>query len=800
MDIKKNINKKVLVLDGATGTELQKRGMPSGVCPELWCLKNPKVIASVHSDYVVCGSDMVYTCTFGANYHKLKQYNCTDVYGTNKQLAKIARDAVGKKVFIAGDIGPTGLFVHPLGDVDFDFAVSEFKKQIKGLVDGGVDLIVIETMMDIQEARAALIAAKELYPELFVMVTMTFELNGCTLGGTSPEAALVTLQSLGADAVGCNCSAGPEGMLNFIKKMRPLAKIPLVAKPNAGLPKIVNNKTIFDLNPKEFASFSGKFIANGVALIGGCCGTTPEHIKFLKNKVINRKAITPKLKSISAVSSARKHVFFNRKEAVTIIGECINPTGKKALALDLKEGRFGVGHELAKEQELNGARILDVNVGAAGINEKAAMRMAIGDVACFSSLPISIDSSNPDVVEQALRLYPGRALINSISGEKEKLKKLLPLAKKYGAMFILLPLAGKKIPYKFRERKKIITTVFKTAKKYGFTKDDFLVDGLVMTVSSYPEAAQEALRTISWCANSFMANTVVGLSNISFGLPQRRVINSTFLVMAKRAGLTAAIANPLDAKAAKNKLAEEVLLGKDKDAKKYVGWFSDATKSKIVQKSNLTIQEKVYNAVVEGNRLDITRLIDAALAEKVSASTLVNTLMIPAIKHVGELFDRKEYFLPQLIASAQTMKKAFVYLEPYLESDKTGLEKKAVVVMATVEGDIHDIGKNIVNLMLSNYGFAVIDLGKDVSREKIIAAIKKHKPAIVGLSALMTTTMVNMKEVIILAKKEGLNCKFLVGGAVVNQPYANTIGASYAKDGVEAVKLAESMIANPAGK
>ena len=789
----KFLNNKVLVLDGATGTELQKRGMPSGVSPEIWCLENPKVISAVHADYQKAGADIVYTSTFGANRIKLKSYGNYNVSEVNKKLALIAKGAVNGKALVAGDIGPTGKFVEPFGPLKFQEAVEIFKEQVKGLLVAGVDLFVIETMMDIQEARAALIAVKEL-TDKFTMVTMTYESDGRTLNGTDPLTALVTLQSLGADAIGCNCSAGPEQMIKFIKAMKPFALVPLIAKPNAGMPKLVKGETSFDMSPKEFASFTKKLVSAGVSLLGGCCGTTPKHIKKIKRKLSGLRPVALSKKSVSLLSSARRSVILKGKKSPTIIGEAINPTGKNILQKELREGKTSFIRHLAKEQEKAGALLLDVNVGTAGIDEVKTLKNVINMLAVNSSLPLVIDSSRAEAVEAALRVYPGRALINSISGEKSKLKKLLSLAAKYGAMFILLPLEGKSLPKTFCERKKIILNIFKEAKRFGFSKDDIIVDAMTLAISSQPRAATETLKTIAWVSNNLKGNSVVGLSNISFGLPKRALINKAFLTLAKKAGLSLAIANPSKLKVKYSKLAENLLLNKDKDAKTFLAYFSKAPKEKKEVEVSLSAKEKISQAIIGGNREDIRGFIKEVVSSGCKASELVHKTMIPAIERVGDLFDKKEYFLPQLIASAETMKIAFGELQPYLEEGDLRRGKKTIVLLATVRGDIHDIGKNIVALMLKNHGFDVVDLGKDVSADKIIREIKHHKSSIVGLSSLMTTTMINMKEVIDKAKQEGLNCRFIVGGAVVTRSFARSLGAEYASDSVEAVRVAKKFV------
>jgi len=789
------LKRRPLVLDGATGTELQKRGMPPGVCPEIWCLENPHVIQGIHYDYRKSGADVIYTCTFGANSIKLGQYGVSKVGERNKELALLARHAVGKNVLIAGDIGPTGQFVKPFGDLDFEEAVNIFKEQARGLMEGGVDLFVIETMMDIQEARAALIAVREI-TDKFTIVTMTYEKDGHTLNGTDPAAALVTLQSLGADAVGCNCSTGPAEMIQLIAQMKPYAAVPLVAKPNAGMPELVGDKAVFNMQPRKFAGYGKEFVFRGVNILGGCCGTSPDHIRKLVEEIVNEKPVAPVRKAVGAVSSSSKTVVFERNNPLLIIGEKINPTGKKALQEELLAGKMVLVRKMAREQEKKGADLLDVNVGVPGSDEKKIMAEVINLLSAASSLPLVIDSPSVKVVEAALRLYPGRALINSISGEEKKIKKLLPLAAKYGAMFILLPLNDRGVPEKAEERKEIIKEVFKEAQKHGFTKDDIVIDGLVMTVSSNPQAALETLKTIEWCSHSFKCCTVLGLTNVSFGLPERKWLNAAFLAMAGERGLTMAIANPGIEEFMNIKTASDVLINRDRDASRYIARFTKINQEgeKKAIRESVSSSDEIFRIILEGNRDEIELMLARTLREGIPAQKLVDDVMIPAITRVGDLFDKKEYFLPQLIASAETMKKGLAYLDPYLRNNRSAQEEKGIILICTVQGDIHDIGKNIVALMLNNNGFEVINLGKDVSTEKIVKEIKRHRPAIVALSALMTTTMVNMKKVIDTVRNEGLECNFMAGGAVVTEFYAESIGARYAKDGVDAVRVAKKIV------
>lgn len=788
------LNKQLVILDGATGTELQKKGLPAGVCPEIWCLDNPKILQDVHASYQKAGTQVVYTCTFGANRYKLKQYGVeNDVYAVNRELAQLARQACGKKTLVAGDIGPTGLFIEPFGPLPFEEAVNAFQEQARGLIDGGCDLIVIETMIDIQETRAALLAVKEI-SDIFTMTSLTFEKDGYTLGGTPPESALVTLQSLGANAVGCNCSAGPEQMLEFIAAMKPYATVPLLAKPNAGMPRLDGSKTVFDMDAKTFAAHAKKLAAAGANLLGGCCGTTPEHIAALAEAVGNRKPVKPRRLSLSALSSARSFLHLDEHQPLFVIGERINPTGKKALQQELTEGKLSLIRQMAHEQAAQGASLLDVNIGQPGIDEVDTIKKVIGLLATSSRLPLVIDSSKVETIEAALRIYPGRMLINSISGEKEKLTRLLPIAAKYGAMFILLPLTDGDIPKTAKKRQAVIQDIFQKAQKFGFTKDDFVIDGLVMAVASDAAAARETLATVNWCKKKLKCQTVLGLSNVSFGMPGRPWLNSAFLAMAQYCGLTMAIANPACTELMNIQKAGDALIAKEKASLRFINHFTETSATEPPKSAGADIapEEKITAAVLDGDRDRIVALIETVLKTGRPAGSLVDDLLIPAIVRVGELYEKKIYFLPQLMAAAETMKNALAYLDPYLK--KAAAAEKGKVILATVRGDIHDIGKNIVALLLRNYGYHVIDLGKDVPDQVILDAAKKEKPDVIGLSALMTTTMVNMKEVICLARAQGITTAFLIGGAVVTRSYAESIGAAFANDGVAAVRAVEQLI------
>lgn len=802
-EFKKLFNYRIIILDGGMGTLLQKAGMPEGVCPEKWSAQNRKLITDIQESYIKAGSDIIYTPTFGANPIKLAEYGLSgEAFELNKILAEfscsLASDirsrSSGKKTLIAGDISSCGSLLDPFGSIGFEEAVENFKTQVKGLLAGGVDLFVIETMMDLQEARAALIAIKELC-DLPVMVTMTYE-GSRTLMGSDPVSALVTLQSLGADAVGCNCSSGPAEMVDLIRQMKPYAKVPLIAKPNAGKPRLENGRTVFDMDPESFAAYAEALVEAGANAIGGCCGTTPEYIRKLTEAVAGLKPVKHERKPYSLACSNRRTVEIHQDLPFAVIGERLNPTGKKALKEALVNGDMDHVSDLAREQVEAGAVLLDVNAGVPGINEKEILANMVTAVCNAVDAPVLIDTSNAEALEQALRIYPGRAVVNSISGEKEKIERILPLAKKYGAMFVLLPVDDSGVPETAEERIEIIKDVYAEAKKLGFTKEDILVDGLVMTIASKSESALETLKVISWCKNRFRANTTIGLSNVSFGLPSREQINSAFLSMAIACGLTTAILNPNNRQMMQSVKACDALSARDKNALSYIGQYSD-----MVGKSDkpaAPIQKgpkSIYEAVINGDAASAAELARQALISGKHSRLIMDDELIPAIKKVGELYESKKYFLPQLIKGAEAMERAMEVILPELKKDSgnSGMNKGKIVI-ATVKGDVHDIGKNIVAMLLRNYGFNVIDLGKDVEAARIIDAAKTNNADIIALSALMTTTMNQMPKVMSIMKEEGLTCDMMVGGAAVDNNFAESFGAYYANDAYIAVKLAESLI------
>lgn len=787
---------KILLLDGATGTELAKRGMPTGVAPEAWVAQNPETIADIHRAYFSSGSDIVYAPTFGANPLKLAEFGLeAETEALNKTLVSVCRAAnPGRLVF--GDVAPTGQLVEPYGELGFETCVAAYKRQIAALVAAGADGIAIETMMDLQEARAALIAAREVTAELPVLVTMTFEPGGRTLTGNPPEAALVTLQSLGADAFGCNCSTGPTEMAEVIRVLKPYADIPLVAKPNAGVPHLRDGKTVFDLGAEAFAEQTAHLVEAGASIVGGCCGTTPEHIAALANKVRNLAPPRIGAQKRGVVASAQGIRRLAVDEPFAVIGERINPTGKKLFQGELREGKLEIAKRFAAEQTAQGAAILDVNFGLAGIDEAATMRRAVGELVKVTPLPLSIDTVNPAAAEAALRLYPGRALFNSISGESDRLEQVLPVAAKYGAMLVLLPLDDRGIPNTTSDRLKVLDRILAEAAKYGYTTDDCAADALIMTVSAEPLAAQTSLDFIRRCRDERSMNTVCGLSNVSFGLPGRPQLNLAFLGMAAGAGLNLAIANPSAPGIMDLVSSRDALLNRDERLERYLARFTPvAAEAKAAAAApapaqRLTAAEELSAAVIGGRKEPALAALKRAVDEGEAPQKLVDEVLIPAITVVGEKFEKKEYYLPQLLQSAEAMKAAMAELEPLLLNSGSRKSDGPVFVLATVQGDIHDIGKNIFSLLLRNHGFNVIDLGKDVPAAAIAEAARKNHAAIVGLSALMTTTMPRMKEVVELFKAEHLDIPIFVGGAAVDGNFAESIGAYYGSDAMSSVRLA----------
>ena len=825
----------ILYLDGATGSNLVKAGMPSGVCPEQWILEHQDVMLQLQKDYVQAGTNILYAPTFTANRVKLAEYhlekNMTSMIRDLVAISKKAAESTpGHPVYVAGDLTMTGEQLKPMGKMELETLIDIYKEQILCLVDAGADLLVVETMMSLAETRAALIAAKEVC-DLPVIATLTFEADGRTLFGTDAKTAAIVLESLGASAIGANCSTGPAQMESIISEMVSHTRIPVIAKPNAGLPFLdENGTTCYNMEAEEFAEEMEVLVNAGATILGGCCGTTPEFIRQIHERFGTdaKVAASRRPDGIRYLTSERITHSFGLDDGFFVVGERINPTGKKALQAQLREGSFEKVIQFAEEQEACGAKVLDINMGMSGIDEKSSMLRALEEVSGVTNLPLSLDSSYVEVLEAALRNYPGRALVNSVSLETEKFEKLLPIVAKYGAMFILLPLSDAGLPKDIEEKKEIIHKIYDRALSLGMCKEDIVVDGLVATVGANPKAALETLETIRYCKENGFA-TICGLSNISFAMPERSFVNTAFLTLAIQAGLTMAIANPSQELLMSCALAADLLLNKEEAALRYIEYAGGvrerreekeaelAKKLALLENQGTTaktgtagnaaketttdngpqineMQDKLKTAVLKGNRNGIVKITKEALESGEKPAELLNQVLLPAINQVGEFFDQGKYFLPQLIASAEAMKNSIEVLEPLLQTGGTG-EEMPVVVIATVEGDIHDIGKNLVALMLKNHGFHVIDLGKDVPQAKILESAKEHHAEFIALSALMTTTMQRMREIVAAAKEEGITAKIIIGGAVITQEYADEIGADgYSKDAADAVKLAKSLM------
>ncbi len=787
-------------LDGGVGTNMMKAGMPMGVCPEKWMADNPEPIRKLQHEYMEAGSDIVLAPSFAANRIKLSEYGLEDQVGEiNRTLAENTRKAIEGKCLVAGDITMTGQQLSPIGELDFEDLVTVYKEQAQALIEGGIDVFFIETMMSLQETRAALIAVKELAPDIPALTSLTYNEDGKTLYGSSPSNAIVVLQSLGADAVGLNCSTGPDKMAPLIEEMRHYATVPIIAKPNAGLPELIDENTVYKMTPDEFAADMEVLVKAGAAIIGGCCGTTPAHIKAMVERTRDMDTLEPAPVTERVISSERKVQEIEPGKNFLVIGERINPTGKKKLQAELRAGSMDLVNEFARSQEENGASILDVNMGTNGIDEKEMMLRAIDEVTFSSDLPLCIDTSYPEVMEAALRRYPGRALVNSISGEEERMEVMLPIAKKYGAMFIVLPLSSSGLPKTLEEKHANLDRILDAVKAAGMSENRCVVDVLTATVGADPESAVKCFATVDYCRSKGLP-TVCGLSNISFGLPERAFVNTAFLNMAIAHGLTMAIANPSQKLLMLTAAAADMLLCRDGATEKYLKDASTADFSiSSGAKAADTKEEKkseyppVMDAVIKGDTSHIDSLVKKEIATGRDPRDILNKDLIPGINTVGKLYEEKKYFLPQMISGANAMEKGVAVLEPLLKSDSG--EVKETIVCATVEGDIHDIGKNLVVLMLKNYGYNVIDLGKDVKAEDIVNAAIENKASVIGLSALMTTTMVHMKDVVELRNEKYPSCKVVIGGACITPSYSDEIGADgYSPDAAECVKLVDSLL------
>ena len=808
-DFQRLLENRILCLDGATGTNLMAAGMPLGVCPEQWILEHPETLIDLQVRFLEAGTNILYAPTFTCNRIKLREYHLEErTVEMNRALVQLSREAVrrcNERGYVAGDMTMTGRQLFPIGDLQFEELVDVYKEQAEALLSAGVDLIVVETMMSLQESRAALIAIRELSEDIPVIVSLTFREDGKTLFGTPPEVAVVVLQGLGADAVGLNCSTGPEEMTELLAAMKQYATVPVFAKPNAGMPELENGVSVYKMTPAHFADCIGSLADAGANLVGGCCGSSPEHIRAVKQRVRNADPVPPLEHPVRVLTSERKLQRIDIDGPFLVVGERINPTGKKKLQASLREGSLDMVSEMAISQEENHAHVLDVNMGLNGIDEKEMMLRTINEVTQLVSLPLCIDSSHVDIIEAALRIYPGRALINSVSLESAKTRPLFKLAKKYGAMCILLPVSDDGLPATAEERRANVAQLVQIALEEGLAPEDLCVDALISTVGADPMAARNALDTIRYAHDELGLPTICGLSNISFGLPERINVNAAFLTMAISSGLTMAIANPGQEQLMNAAYASDLLLAKDGADKIYVERVRPITGSaqpaaapaaaSAASKGQEESRGPVYDCVINGSKGRVIEEVKKQLDSGRDAKAIIDDDLIPAITRVGELFEEKRFFLPQLIQGANAMDTAIQYLVPFLPSSEN-VEPKGTVVFASVEGDVHEIGKNLCVLMLRNYGYQVIDLGKDVPAEDIIRAAEEQKADIIGLSALMTTTMMKMKEVVELGKARKCKAKIIIGGAVISQSFADEIHADgYSKDANECVKLVDRLLA-----
>lgn len=788
MTIREEIGKRILFFDGGMGTRLQEQGLQAGELPETWNLKNPEPIIQIHKAYLAAGADIILANTFGANRFKYGE-DLEKIVTAGVANAKKAVAESGKKAYVALDIGSTGKLLKPMGTLDFEEAVGVFAEIIRVGEKAGADLILIETMSDTYELKAAVLAAKE-NSTLPIMATVIFDESKKMLTGASPQVVVSLLEGLGVDALGINCGLGPKQMKEIVKELLKYASIPVIVNPNAGLPRSENGKTVFDVGAEEFAEDMKEIVTMGAWFAGGCCGTTPAHIQAMveKCKEITPVPIIPK--NYTFVTSYSTAVELGGRPV--IIGERINPTGKSKFKQALRDHNIDYILEEGVKQEDSGAHILDVNVGLPEIDEAAMMETIVYELQSIMPIPLQIDTTNMEAMERALRIYNGKPMINSVNGKAEIMEQVFPLVKKYGGVVVGLALDEDGIPDTTEGRLAIAEKIYQTGEKYGISRKDIVIDALVMTMSTNNESAKITLDTVKEIT-ARGGKTVLGVSNISFGLPQRELINAAFFTMAMNNGLSAGIINP-NAKAMRQAYDTFCVLGGyDAQCMNYIENYAvtdapNAAAKPAAAKLNLT------DSIIKGLKDQAYRATEEELKTK-EPMEIINGELVPALDVVGQGFEKGTMFLPQLLMSAEAAKAGFEAIRQYVQSHGEAQEKKATIVIATVKGDIHDIGKNIVKVLLENYGYEVIDLGKDVPPEKIVeTVVDKHAP-LVGLSALMTTTVVNMEESIKELHKEAPWCKIMVGGAVLTQEYADMIGADfYGKDAMQSVYYAERLL------
>ena len=805
--IREKLGKELLFLDGGMGTLLQERGLAPGELPETWNLIHPEQIREIHRSYIEAGSDIVLTNTFGANALKFHadgfslEQTVKRAVGLVREAAEEAENESGKaqqssgkrRIYTALDIGPTGKLLKPMGDLDFEDAYEAFKEVMVWGEEAGADLIHIETMSDTYELKAAVLAAKE-NTSLPVFATAIYDERRKLLTGADVPSVIALLEGLRVDALGINCGMGPEQMLPVLEEYVKYSSLPIIVKPNAGLPKQKDGRTYYDVSPEEFAGYMERIVSMGACVIGGCCGTTPDHIRATVQKCSGMKVREPAEKNYTIISSYGQSVLLG--EGSKIIGERINPTGKRKFKQALKDHDLDYILREGITQQDSGAHILDVNVGLPDIDEPAMMKETVQALQSVVNLPLQIDTVDAEAMEQALRIYNGKAMVNSVSGKQESMDKVFPLIRRYGGVVIGLTLDEDGIPSDADGRIRIARRIIGEAARYGIRKKDIVIDALAMTISSEPDGAKVTLETLRRLRDEVGVNTVLGVSNISFGLPSRPVINAAFYTMAMMNGLSAGIINPLSEEMMKAWHAYHALMGLDSNCERYIERYGSTLEVPGTAgsrgtgiKSSVTLKESIEKGLKE----DACSLT-SVLTETQDPLEIINTELIPALNDVGDGFEKGTVFLPQLLMSAEAAKGAFAILKDKMDKSGEVQEKLGAIVLATVKGDIHDIGKNIVKVLLENYSFDVIDLGKDVPPEMIADTVVEKNIQLAGLSALMTTTVVSMEETIRLLREKAPWCKVMVGGAVLNQDYADMIGADfYGKDAMQSVRFAQEL-------
>ena len=788
MGIRKILESGILIFDGAMGTMIQNKGLKLGELPEALNIKSPETIIEIHREYIKAGAKVITTNTFGANELKLNNdYSVEEIIHHSVLNAKKAIH--GKDVYIALDIGPIGELLEPMGTLKFEEAYEIFKRQILQGVKDGVDLIIIETMTDLYEAKAAVLAAKE-NSDLPIFCTMSFEPNMRTFTGCTPASMVMTLQGLGVDALGINCSLGPKEIEPILDEILKYSKVPVMVQANAGLPTVIGDQTVYDVLPAEFAAYGRKFIEKGVRVIGGCCGTTDKYIEELVNVVQDLEVLTRDIDRFSGICTPTNPVFI---DGVKVIGERINPTGKKRFKEALKKQDIDYILREAIAQAESGAHVLDVNVGLPEIDEEKIMVKVIKEIQSILDIPLQIDSTDPKVIESGLRVYNGKPIVNSVNGEDKILDSILPIVKKYGAAVVGLTLDENGIPSSGLERYKIAEKIVKRAEEYGIHREDVYIDCLTLTAAAQQEDVIETLKSLALVKERLKVKTVLGVSNVSFGLPNRELINKVFFAAALYEGLDLPIINPLDREMMDTIFASNLLWNRDASGKEYLAYHEDFKSKRKDKKEVPENKLNLSDIIIKGMKEEAKRSTSNLLLEK-DPLEIVNEYLVPALDLVGERYEKGSIFLPQLIQSAETVKSAFEVLKESLSKGSGTDISKGKILLATVKGDIHDIGKNIVKVLLENYNYEIIDLGKDVPIERIVEEAIKQDIKLVGLSALMTTTVKSMEETIVELKKVNSDIKIMVGGAVLNEEYADMIKADFfAKDAKEAVEIAKDI-------